>query len=157
MDDDSVTCLLQEGLTDFVVELPRARQIDRLTFLNENALARGELKIAVSNERLAAASNAWVEVEGIVPFSHKRLFGVSLVGIEAKFLRLSFRVDKPGRVAAYPVLGRATLASAPDRDSFKSSALADALDSKFATQHERGKTLLLAIDASVGPLSPAAR
>lgn len=156
MDDDTVTCLLQEGLTNFVVELPKARLLDRLTFLNENALARGELKIAVSNERLVAGSKAWVEVEGIVPFSHKRLFGVSLVGIEAKFIRLSFRVDKPGRVAAYPVPSRATQPAPGDRAPFKSSALAEALNSKFATQHER-EILLLADDISVRPLSTAAR
>src|SRR5450755_4200514 len=51
MEDDTVSCVLQEGETNFVVELPKARLLDRLTFLNENAMARGELKIAVSNNR----------------------------------------------------------------------------------------------------------
>src|SRR4051794_39136645 len=35
MEDDTVSCVLQEGETNFVVELPRARLLDRLTFLNE--------------------------------------------------------------------------------------------------------------------------
>src|SRR6476469_6089839 len=52
MEDDTVSCLLQEGETNFVVELPKKRLLDRLTFLNENAFARGELKIAVANDRL---------------------------------------------------------------------------------------------------------
>jgi hypothetical protein len=97
-EDDTVTCLLQEGRTDFVVELPKAATLDRLTFVNENGRARGELKIAVSDERLKADSKGWVEVEGIVPFSHKRLFGVSLIGIEARFVRLSFHVEKESRI-----------------------------------------------------------
>src|SRR4029077_6222900 len=44
MDDDTVTCLLQEGETNFVIELPRTAVPDRFTFLNENATAHGELK-----------------------------------------------------------------------------------------------------------------
>src|SRR4029077_18972421 len=100
MDDDTVTCLLQEGETTFVMELPSTAVLDRFTFLNENAAARGELRIAVSNQRLPANSSNWREVEGIVPFAHKRLFGVSLLGIEARFVRLSFHVEKEGRIAA---------------------------------------------------------
>ncbi len=161
MDDGTVTCLLQEGETDFVVELPKTRLIDRLTFLNENARARGELKIAVSHERLKADSTDWVEVEGIVPFSHKRLFGVSLIGIEARFVRLSFRVEKPGLVTAFTPVVEQPLPDNPatreKEKSFAVSALHDALDSNFATLHTRDKVLVTANDASVGPLSPTDR
>ena len=160
MDDGTVTCLLQEGETDFVVELPKARLIDRLTFLNENARARGELKIAVSNERLKADSADWVEVEGIVPFSHKRLFGVSLVGIETKFVRLAFRVEKPGLVTAFtPVVEQPSPdhPASREKESFAIPALHEALDSKFATLHARENVLVTANDASVGPLSATNR
>ena len=157
MEDDTITCLLQEGRTDFVVELPKTSQLDRLTFLNENAVARGELKIAVSNERLKADSAGWVEVEGIVPFSHKRLFGVSLVGIEAKFVRLSFQVEKPGRVAALAKAAvlpeEATPAVAAREITFTDSALQEALDSKFAMRNSRDGVVLTASAVSVGPLS----
>ena len=161
MEDDTVTCLLQEGRTDFVVELPKVPLLDRLTFLNENARAQGELKIAVSNERLKADSAAWVEVEGVVPFSHKRLFGVSLLGVEAKFVRLSFRVEKSGRVAALVNLGSTLPPSntvpVPMEKPFAASALQDALNSKFATRHARESVLLTVNTASVGPLSASAR
>lgn len=160
MEDDTITCLLQEGRTDFVVELPKKSQIDRLTFLNENAIARGELKIAISNERLKAGSSGWVEVEGIIPFSHKRLFGVSLVGIEAKFVRLSFEVEKPGQVADLPqrpaTMTTATV-TAPKQIAFTASALQSALNSKFAALHARENILLTASAASVGPLSGNSR
>ena len=161
MDDGTVTCLLEEGQTDFVVELPKARLLDRLMFLNENAQARGELKIAVSNERLQASSANWVEVEGIVPFSHKRLFGVSLVGIETKFVRLSFRVEKSGQIAAFTNSSRENPAreipAVPSEKPFTVSALHEALSSKFATRHSREEVLLTANDSSVGPLSEAVR
>ncbi len=156
MEDDTITCLLQEGRTDFVVELPKASQIDRLTFLNENARARGELKIAISNERLKANSNEWIEVEGIVPFSHKRLFGVSLVGVEARFVRLSFQVEKAGQAA---ISGRlfaspsvTVAASFPATPSFNASALQEALNSRFAKLYPR-ELFLTANAISVGPLS----
>jgi hypothetical protein len=160
MEDDTVTCLLQEGETNFVVELPKARLLDRLTFLNENAVARGELQIAVSNERLKADSPAWIPVEGVVPFSHKHLFGVSLVGIEAKFVRLAFRVEKSGRAAAATSDNEPATAQAQSiqtKNSFATSALPDALSSEFAALHARPNVLLTANNASVGPLSATNR
>jgi hypothetical protein len=160
MEDDTVSCVLQEGETNFVVELPKARLLDRLTFLNENAMARGELKIAVSNNRLKSNSAEWLEVEGVVPFSHKRLFGVSLIGIEAKFVRLSFRVEKAGRVAAFansPQNATATEIATPIRDAFGSPALHQALDSPLAARQTREHVLLTAAADSVGPISPFAR
>jgi hypothetical protein len=161
MEDDTVTCLLQEGETNFVIELPKARLLDRLTFLNENAVARGELKIAVSNQRLKADSDGWLEVEGIVPFTHKRLFGVSLVGIEAKFIRLSFRVEKAGRIAAFSSEANEPAekdpVTAPTEKPFSVSALEEALDSKFAALPARDTVLLAAGAASVAPLSSAPR
>jgi hypothetical protein len=156
-EDGTVTCLLQEGKTDFVVELPKAPVLDRLTFLNENAVARGELKIAVSSKRLRPDSPAWIEVEGIVPFSHKRLFGVSLLGIDAKFVRLSFHVEKAGQIA--PVTASANEEAmkdsleALDEKPFDASALNEALNSDFAKLHGREGILLSANSASVAPLS----
>src|SRR5437868_2172108 len=59
MDDDTVTCVLQEGETSFVIELPAVAVPDRFTFLNENGKAHGELRIAVSNQKLAPNSADW--------------------------------------------------------------------------------------------------
>jgi hypothetical protein len=166
MDDDTITCLLQEGETNFVIELPQSALPDRFTFLNENAGARGELKIAVSNHRLAANSPEWTEVEGIVPFAHKRLFGVSLLGIEAKFVRLSFHVEKEGRIAAHALYDKPRNGSTDEQhesaqqvlNGFQTSGLEDALNSKFATLYSRGGPLLLTSNfLSVAPLPPMSR
>jgi hypothetical protein len=126
IDDTTVSCPLREGETTFVIALPKNASRDRLTFVNENNSACGELKIAVSDSRLAAGSSKWTEIEGIIPFSHKRLFNVSLVGIETKFVRLSFHVDAAdGNVARR------------QSDSFQSSDLASAVSSHFAELHSQ--------------------
>lgn len=109
MDDDSVSCSLREGETNFVIALPNAALLDRLTFLNENGAARGELTIAVSNSRLPARSPKWMPVEGAIRFENKRAFDLSLLGIEAKFVRLCFRVEKQGRIAALGLYGEQSL------------------------------------------------
>ncbi len=99
-DNETLSCPLQEGRTTFVIKLPARSQRDRFTFVNENATAAGELKISVSNDQLPATSPKWVEVDGNITFSHKRLFSVSTVGVEARYLKLSFNVAKGVRIAA---------------------------------------------------------
>ena len=61
--------------------------------INENLAARGELRIAISNEKLSADSDKWTPVDGAVSFKRKRLFNVSLLGVEAKYIRLTFHVE----------------------------------------------------------------
>jgi hypothetical protein len=92
-----------------VIALPKTALLDRFTFVNENAAARGELKIAVSNYRLPASSSKWTEVEGVIPFARKRLFNLSLLGIEAKYVKLSFHVENEGRIAALGLYGEESL------------------------------------------------
>jgi hypothetical protein len=166
MEDDTVTCLLQEGETNFVIELPRNAVPDRFTFLNENAAAHGELKIAVANQRLAADSPDWIQVEGVVPFARKRLFGVSLLGIEAKFVRVSFHVEKQPGMAARDGSADTTREASSDRASqsthvalrFQNSDLDNALNSRLAALHSRGSTLLLSANSpSVAPLPQISR
>jgi hypothetical protein len=158
MEDDTVTCALQEGETNFVIELPEVALPDRFIFLNENGAARGELKISVSNQPLAPDSPKWTAVEGVIPFSHKRLFGVSLLGIEAKYVRLSFHVDKQS-VAENSVNAVARASSLSQQAAqrpveFQTSALDDALNSTFGTARVRQNPVLLScITSSVGPLN----
>ena len=160
MDDDTVSCVLQEGETNFVIELPDVAVPDRFIFLNENRKAHGELKIAVSKRRLAPNSTDWKEVEGVIPFAHKRLFGVSLLGIEAKYVRLSFRVEKQPKQSATAKSDSAdpdhslTAAGTNGRTPaiFSSSALNDALNSTLAPEARPAPVLLGSIVSSVAPL-----
>lgn len=109
MDDDTLSCPLPEGQTTFIITLPTTSLVDRLTFMNENAVAHGELKIAVSNYQLPVTSKKWQDVEGDIAITNKRLFNVSIVGVEARYVKLSFKVEKAGRIAALGLYGGETL------------------------------------------------
>ena len=109
MDNNTVSCSLPEGDTTFIISLMRSSPLDRFTLINENLAARGELRIAVSNEKLSADSDKWTPVDGAVSFKRKRLFNVSLLGVEAKYIRLTFHVEHENDMAA---LGRQGLRTA---------------------------------------------
>jgi hypothetical protein len=108
LNGNTIRCPLREGETTFIVSSRDDSMLDRLIVVNENAAAHGELKIAVSNDKLPAASEKWRAVEGSIQFSHKRLLNVSLVGVEAKYAKLVFHVrdgkSRTSRVVALPAL-----------------------------------------------------
>lgn len=132
VDRNTVSCVLREGETTFIIALPKNVPHDRFIFLNENAEACGELRIAVSDSPLPADSPKWTEVDGIVPFAHKRLFKLSILGVETKFVRLSFKVDGERQN------------SARVSNPFRNSALAAAINSNFARLHDDERDFSLA-------------
>lgn len=142
VDSETISCVLKEGETTFIIELPKNASRDRLTFLNENAAACGELRIAVSDSPLPVDSSKWIEVDGIVPFAHKRLFKLSILGVETKFVRLSFRVDGQNEK------------SVSIFQPFRGSILGETTNSRFAKLRGRGRELNLAA-MSVAPLPGA--
>lgn len=93
MEQDTISSPLTEGDTTFVIFVARTSTLDRFTFINENKRARGKLSIAVANEKLSPDSNKWMSVDGAISFARKRLFNVSMLGVEAKYVRLSFHVE----------------------------------------------------------------
>ena len=149
VDNDTVSCALHEGETTFIIALPKKSLPDRFTFLNENASACGELRIAVSNAPIPADSSQWTEVDGIVPFAHKRLFKLSMLGVETKFVRLSFRVEHPRRQNAEQDEKTARIS-----DPFRASALSETINSNFAKLHAGNSDVSLA-SLSVAPLPSA--
>ena len=109
MDRDTISSPLPEGDTTFIIFLAQGSTLERFTFINESQPARGELRIAVANERLSAESDKWRSVDGPVSFKHKRLFNVSMLGVEAKYLRLAFHIEHEenvGRVTGSEALAR---------------------------------------------------
>jgi len=98
MDDETISCALPEGETTFIIPIFKAALLDRFRFVNRNAAACGEFNISVSNSHLPADSPKWTQVNGIVPFAHKRLFNLSMLGVEAKYMKLSFHVEKANQV-----------------------------------------------------------
>ena len=93
MDQDTVSSRVPEGDTTFIIFVARSSTLDRFTFINENKPARGELRIAVANEKLSADSDKWTSVDGAVSFKRKRLFNVSMLGVEARYVRLAFHIE----------------------------------------------------------------
>jgi hypothetical protein len=147
IDNETVSCALPEGETTFIIAVPKNFLWDRFTFLNENVAASGELRIAVSNSPLPANSPEWKQVDGIVPFAHKRLFNLSLLGIDTKFVRLSFHVESSSAANTNP--GRHLTIT---QNMFDRSALADAISSRFAGLGTRSEEINFA-SISVAPLA----
>src|SRR6266404_1640827 len=107
--DATIRCPLREGETTFIVSSPRNSLLDRVILVNENMSARGELRIAVSNDKLSVSSNRWIPVDGSIHFRRKRVFNLSLVGVEAKYVKLTFRVEREQartRVASCSLLSK---------------------------------------------------
>ncbi len=149
MDDDTISCPLKEGDTTFIVALPRTSVLDRFTFVNENAIAAGELKIAVAGYKIAANSPKWTEVEGNVSFTRKRLFNVSMLGVEAKYVKLSFHVQKEGRLASLGLYGEESIEQFANRTSHIIKAsntvstrrLEDMVNFNFANLYARARVV----------------
>jgi hypothetical protein len=150
IDDTTVSCPLRAGDTTFVIALPTNALRDRFTVINENAAACGDLKIAIADSRLAADSPKWMAVDGTIPFSHKRLFNLSMLGVETRFVRLSFHVEIAGEDSTDPKV-------AWIRNTFHFSALETAIKSHFtvSTHVQRTPTETSFGWFSVAPLSVA--
>jgi hypothetical protein len=89
---------LPEGDSTLIIQVPKASLLDNFTFINEETV-RGALKIAVATSCLSANDPRWNAVSGDIAFAHKRLFNLSMVGVDAQFVKLSFRVTKEDRIA----------------------------------------------------------
>ena len=98
MNDAKIRYALRRGETSFIIHLAAEDQRRGFTLENENMAAEGRLLIAVSNARLAANNPKWSAVAGAIPFRHKRLFDLSLIGVETEFVKLTFQVEDPGEI-----------------------------------------------------------
>jgi len=88
-------------------------------------------------------------VDGTISFSHKRLFNLSMLGVETRFVRLSFHVEIAREDSTDPKV-------AWFRNTFHFSALEAAIKSHFAgTQAQRTPTETSFGWFSVAPLSVA--
>jgi hypothetical protein len=151
LDDDTLNYPLPEGDTTFLLSFPRTSALDRLTFVNENAAAAGELKIAVSNYRLPAKSSKWIEVNSSVAFTGKRLIDLSMLGTEARYVKLSFHVTNPGTIAGLGLYGPQSLQKFAARqrgvvrvtNSAATRRLEDMLNFNFANLYARARVVFV--------------
>jgi hypothetical protein len=100
LNDQPLHYCLPEGETTLVISVPDPALLARFTFINEETV-RGALQIAVSNSPLSPTDPSWNRVSGDIAFAHKRLFNLSMVGVEARYVKLSFHVTKEDRIADF--------------------------------------------------------
>ncbi|HWM25008.1 MAG TPA: hypothetical protein VNP98_09285 [Chthoniobacterales bacterium] len=156
MDDDTLSCPLQEGETTFIISFPKTSLLDRFTFVNENAAVQGEMRIAVSNYRLPADSPKWTDVSGKTAFTSKRLFNLSMVGVEARYVKLSFNVAKGGRIASLGLFGGVSLEKYANRQDglarvanpLPTHRIEDMLNFNFANLYAKGRIVFVSSGAS---------
>src|SRR3954453_11572341 len=155
LDDDTLSYPLTEGETTFVGSFPRVSVLDRFTFVNENAAAQGAVAIAVSNYRLPALSRRWNEVNASTDFSGQRLIDLSLLGIEARYVNLTFHAAKGGRIAALGLYGGQSLQKFAARqrgvtritNTAAARRLEDMLNFNFANVYARAQIVFVSSGA----------
>jgi hypothetical protein len=98
-DEKTLRCALPQGETTFILPVPKAAILGGFQFVNENPSARGQLEIAVADTCLKANDPRWNSVSGPIAFANKRLFHLSLLGVQAKYMKLSFHVENTSRIA----------------------------------------------------------
>jgi hypothetical protein len=98
-DDPTVGYALPSGSSTLLISLSKIENIDNLSFLNNGA--KGNLTIATSSAKLPADSPQWHKLpeQELTSDIVKAKIGPS----EAKYIRLTFNVTEPGRIAGLGV------------------------------------------------------
>ena len=104
-DDPTVGYALPSGSTTLLVSFAKIENVDSISFLNRGA--KGDVKIAISSAKLPADSPQWHDVsqQELTSDAVKAKLGPS----EAKYVRLTFDVTEPGRIAGFGVYCTATV------------------------------------------------
>jgi hypothetical protein len=133
--------------------LPRIAGLQRFAFVNQNGVGQGDLELAVSNYRLKLNDTHWRIVEPALQFNGKQLLSLPLLGVEAKYVKLSFHVHKAGRLAGVALYGTPTLENFADRHILRAQTnytfsamkvatrLEDTLSFNFANEYARGRVI----------------
>jgi len=151
LDDDTLICAQREGDTTFLLSFPRTSSLERFTFLNENAAAAGDVTVSVSNYRLPAKSPKWNQVNESVTFTGKRLIDLSMLGTEARYVKLSFHVSTPGTIAGLGLYGGQSLQKFGARqhgvvrvtNTAATRRLEDMLNFNFANLYARARVVFV--------------
>lgn len=151
-DDPTTGYQLSAGKSSLLVSLASIENIQSISFLNDGA--RGDLSIAISNADVPANSPEWREIA-----TRKITDGPLVAKIgpgEAKYVRLTFNVNEPGRIAAFGVFATPAVSDftmpRPRKVSFDNDSSSFALiNSNYTDLHVRARALY----ASSGDLKQA--
>jgi hypothetical protein len=163
LDDTTLSCPLSLGDNVFVVTLPHASVLQRFAFINRNAAAQGDFEVAVSNYRLGSTDPAWTSVQRTTPFDKERLINLPMLGVEARYVRLTFHVRKEGQLAALALYGIPTLESFARVHTVQAHTnyslgtltlvthLADTLNFNYANQYAFGRVVYVSSSGEASP------
>jgi hypothetical protein len=117
LDDNTLSYHLEQGNNTILVALQNISNLDRFIFINENPDTTGTAQIFVSNYRLEPNDSHWLEADRKFDFSGRRFISVSLAGVEAKYVKISFAMRKAGTIAGLGLYGGKTLAAFASQQS----------------------------------------
>lgn len=140
-DDPTVGYALTSGKTTLLVSLSRIENIDNVSFVNSGA--KGELTIATSSAQLSSTSTQWHEISRQEITSD---FVQARIGPgDAKYLRLTFDITQPGRIAGFGVYSTPAVADFTmprvRRTIAGASASFGLISSNLADVHARARAL----------------
>ena len=151
-DDPTTGYRLPAGASSILVSLPNIENIQTIAFLNDGA--KGEMAITVSSADVPENSPAWRRIDNLAlaPGAVATKVGPG----EAKYVKLSFKIDQPGRIAAFGIYATPALSDftmpRPRKVSFEESSESFALiNFNFSDVHAKARALYV----SSGELSRA--
>jgi hypothetical protein len=98
-DDPTVGYPLSNGNTTLLISLSKIENIDKISFRNSGA--KGEVKVATSSAKLPADSAQWHQVMRQQLTSN--VVTANVGPSDAKYVKLTFNVTEPGRIAGLGV------------------------------------------------------
>jgi hypothetical protein len=106
--DDPTTGYALAGDKTLLVTLSKIENIDKISFLNRGV--KGTVSVAISNAKLTLTSDEW-HVVADQDLSDVATVNAKVGPSEAKYVRLTFKVTEPGRIAALGVYASPTVAA----------------------------------------------
>ena len=119
---------LPDGTSELVLSLAKIQNFDVVSFMNDSAT--GTVTISTSNSKLASASSQWHPVA-----KQDLTANVTKINVgptEAKYVKFSFNVRSPGKIAQLAIYSTAKLTIA-------NTALSGGVDPKDAKDFGAGK------------------
>ncbi|MEO8044349.1 MAG: hypothetical protein ABI674_05535 [Spartobacteria bacterium] len=141
-DDPTTGYRLPAGKSSILVSLPNIENIQSVSFLNDGA--KGEMAITISNADVPENSPEWHRIDGGV--LAQGAVATKVGPGEAKYVKLSFNITQPGRIAAFGVFATPAISDftmpRPRKVSFEENSESFALiNFNFSDVHAKARAL----------------
>ena len=141
-DDPTTGYRLPAGPSSILVSLPNIENIQSVSFLNDGA--EGEMTIAISNADVPENSPEWHRIDNAA--LSQGAVATKVGPGEAKYVKLSFKITQPGRIASFGVYATPALSDftmpRPRKVSFEENSESFALiNFNFSDVHAKARAL----------------